>query len=59
MDLCVVMMDLGMVVLWSWMVLVDGVMMLNWRILVLDGRVIHVVVLRLVDDIMRDVVFLG
>ena len=58
MDLRAMVMDVGMVMLWSWMVLMDGVMMLNGRILVLDRRVVHVVVLRLVDDVMSDVVFL-
>ena len=58
MNLRAMVMDVGMVMLWSWMMLMDWVMMLNGRILVLDRRVVHVVVLRLVDDVMSDVVFL-
>ena len=59
MDLRAMVVDIRMVVLWSWIVFVVGVMVLNWRVLMLDGRVVHVVVLRLVDDVMCNVMMLG
>ena len=59
MDMRAMVMDVRMVVMWGWVVLVDGVMMLNRRIFVLDGGVVYIVVLRLMDDIVSDVVFLG